>query len=129
MHGISLSQRYAGFFSSKKVEDYPLFTVLRAGRIARSRTNSPVLFVKQSVEWQIFSGGVSPELLSDLCMQQFSESFGQAVGKHLNHNGIIVVVLIFEMLHPFFNLQACCHGKQPQVISLSCCGRCHKISQ
>src|SRR5688572_13335580 len=92
-HGKALGQRNAGaFLRPQQVEEQPLLGVIRAGGVARSRPDSLVALLDETLVVERFVWSVAPELPTNPLMQQLGECLREPVCQGLGENRIVIVM-------------------------------------
>ena len=83
-HGIAFGQFQPGVvFSVEEFEQDRLKAMIRAGGIARRRTNAAILLLDQRVVGQLFFRRIAPQIGADMLVKPFGKRFGQTVGQCL----------------------------------------------
>src|SRR5690554_3097733 len=113
----------------QQFEQGSLFCVVRAGRIAWCRANTPVTFLDQVFIGHLLVIGVTPELLANPFVHALGKGFRQAVRQGLNHDGAVVVVGILELGGEFVHANAGGDRKATHIITQVRAFRCHEIRQ
>jgi hypothetical protein len=113
---------------TEQLEDRLLLCVIRTRRIPRCGPNS---LISLADEFLIAEGIglVAPQFCPHPMMQVLGAGFGQTVGKSLEHDRRVVVVLGLERSGPFAHTGPRADGKGPDVILDRCRCRCNEVSQ
>lgn len=107
----------------------PFFGVVRAGRVARGRTDAQVLFLDQRFVTQFLVFGIAPVLLAHLFVQPFGAGLGQAVGECLDHDRAVVVAFVLIGLGDFFGANAGGGDETTDIVGHAAVFRCHEVGQ
>ena len=102
--------------------------MVRAGRIARGRTDPAVFFTDQILVAQSLGLAEAPQI-PHLLVHALGEGFGQPVGQGLQQNRIVIVVRGLERLGPRLDPEAGRHGETAAIIDPSALLRRDEIGQ
>ena len=101
-HGKALRELDAGvLFHVEQLPQGSFLGVVGAGGITRRRSDAAIFFLDEIVGGKVFCFAVTP-FFAGAFVQIFRESFGEAVGQRLGHDGVVVVVVGFELIDDFF---------------------------
>ncbi len=95
----------AFFFGLEQVKERALLGVVRAGGVAGRGTDAAIALFDQVFAGQSFALPVAA-VFARLFVQVFGEGFGQAVGQGADHDGVVVVQVVFELARQFFHADA-----------------------
>lgn len=70
--------------------------MVRASRIARRGTDAAVLLTDQRLIGQLLARSIGPEGGADVLVQALGEGFGEAIGKGLQQDVRVIVVVGLE---------------------------------
>ncbi len=91
--------------------------VIRAGGIARRRTDAAILFVDQLIVGEPFLRRVAPELAAHALVHAFGERLREPIGQRLEHDARIVVVRLLEALEVRLDADARSDGERADVVA------------
>ena len=105
-------------FRVEQLPENAFFRVVGTRRITGGGADAAILFADQIFSGKIFGPAETP-ILARALVQIFGERFRQTVGQRLGHDGIIIVMVLFEMLRQFIRAVPGRHGKSAEVIRQS----------
>jgi hypothetical protein len=73
--------------------------VVRAGWIARCRTNATIGLAHELVVTEALLGRIAPELAPHTLVHAFGQRLCQAIGQRLEHDRAVIVVACLELAH------------------------------
>ena len=100
--------------------------MIRAGRITRRRTDADIFFFDQFFIVKCFIFCITPKFFPYFFMQVFSKSFCEPVGQCLQHDLIIIIMLLFKTFNMWFNSMNA-YGKCTDMIIFIFAFRSNKI--
>src|ERR1700733_1699849 len=103
-------------FSFTSSPESAFFRVVRAGWVAGCGTDAAIVFVNEVCRGKVFAAAIAP-LIADALVKTLGEGFCEAVCDGLSHDGVVIVVLGFELLDEFFEAEAAGDGEAADVVS------------
>ena len=116
-------------FDVQQLPDRALFGVLRAGRIARRRTNPLVVFADQLLVAEVFVRRVAPVHLTHALVEVLGEGFRQTVSNRFHHDFVVIIVLRFERIRQRVFFQTAGYRKGTDIIGFATQLRRDEIGQ
>ena len=130
VHGIGFRKGDAGCrFGVQQGEEFSFLRMVGAGRITRSRADSPIFFIEQLLAAENFCGRIAPELTPHLFVQHFGKGFRKPVGQRLSQDAVVVVLLQGEPVERFFDAESCSDGESSDIIPYAALFRGDEIRQ
>ena len=116
-HGEAFGQLNAGVLLC--VEELPegaLLGVIGAGGITGRRPDAAVLLFDEVLVRQLLVPAIAP-FFTDAFVQVFGKGLGQTVGQGFGQDGVVIVVIGFELLDQFLQPVATGDGEGTQIIA------------
>ena len=115
-HGKAFGQLDAGvLFDVEQFPENSFLRVVGAGGITGGRADAAIFFLDQIFGVEIFGFAKAP-FVADAFVQIFGEGLGQTIRQRLGHDGVVIVVVVFEFLDEFLEAMAAGDGEGADVI-------------